>query len=194
MKKKQYQKMNWAEIESIVYSDCSHPFQILGPHTMGKETLLQAFFPYAGSVKVCFDDGTGEELALEEVEEEGFFAVFFPNRKKLTYHYEVLTPSGEVKCVKDPYAFPVPLSDKEAMPFLRGVDDSADQLFAPRETELKSVKGVLFRVYAPNAVRVSVIGPFNRFDGRMNPMEKDDKTGIFTLFLPGIEAGAEYCY
>lgn len=194
MKKKQYQKMNWAEIESIVYSDCSHPFQILGPHTMGKETLLQAFFPYAGSVKVCFDDGTGEELALEEVEEEGFFAVFFPNRKKLSYHYEVLTPSGEVKCVKDPYAFPVPLSDKEAMPFLRGVDDSADQLFAPRETELKSVKGVLFRVYAPNAVRVSVIGPFNRFDGRMNPMEKDDKTGIFTLFLPGIEAGAEYCY
>ena len=89
MKQKQYQKMNWAEIESIIYSDCSHPFEILGPHTVGKEVLLQAFFPYAKKVCVCFSDEPESKLEMEQVEEEGFFAVFFPKRKNLKYHYEI---------------------------------------------------------------------------------------------------------
>lgn len=194
MKQKQYQKMNWAEIESIIYSDCSHPFEILGPHTMGKETLLQAFFPYAKSVKVCFDDKTNDVIEMEEVEEEGFFAVFFPNRKKLSYHYEVTASSGEVLQLQDAYAFPTQLSAKETVAFFKGVDDRADRLFVPKEVINDGVKGVQFSVYAPNAVRVSVIGPFNHFDGRVNPMEKDDKNGIFTLFIPGLSDSTEYCY
>lgn len=194
MKQKQYQQMNWAEIEAIIYSDCSHPFDILGPHKVGKETLIQAFFPYAQSVRVCLEDESKDVYEMEEVEEEGFFAVFLPNRKKLLYHFEVTTASGKIIRVEDPYAIPVSVSGKESVAFLQGVEDCANNLFTPKVTEMNDKSGVLFRVYAPNAVRVSVIGPFNRFDGRMNPMEKDDATGIFTLFVPGLPSDVEYCY
>lgn len=194
MKQKQYQKMNWAEIESIIYSDCSHPFEILGPHITGKETLLQAFFPYAKKVSVCFEDGTNEKIEMEQVEEEGFFAVFFPKRKKLKYYYEVTDSAGNISCLQDPYAFSVSLEKKESMAFLRGTTDRADELFTPAVVKLDGVSGVMFRVFAPNAVRVSVIGPFNQFDGRVNQMEKDDSTGIFSLFLPGSAQETQYCY
>ena len=129
MKQKQYQKMNWAEIESIIYSDCSHPFEILGPHTVGKETLLQAFFPYAKKVFVCFADQTDEKLEMEQVEEEGFFAVFFPKRRNLKYYYEVTDSAGNVSCRQDPYAFPLALDKKEVLPFLRGTMDYADEYY-----------------------------------------------------------------
>ena len=53
--------------------------------------------------------------------------------------------------------------------------------------------GVRFAVWAPNASRVSVIGDFNAWDGRRNPM-RQRSGGIWELFLPGIPVGAIYKY
>ena len=49
-------------------------------------------------------------------------------------------------------------------------------------------EGVYFAVWAPNAIRVSVVGNFNNWDGRayqMNLLE----SGIYELFIPGVRAG-----
>jgi 1,4-alpha-glucan branching enzyme len=54
--------------------------------------------------------------------------------------------------------------------------------------------GVHFAVWAPNAYSVSVVGPFNNWDGRENPMQKDENTGIWTAFVPGIEHWDLYKY
>ena len=45
-----------------------------------------------------------------------------------------------------------------------------------------------------NAVRVSVVGDFNNWDGRIYPMIKDGTTGIFDLFIPDVQAGDCYKY
>jgi 1,4-alpha-glucan branching enzyme len=56
------------------------------------------------------------------------------------------------------------------------------------------VSGVAFAVWAPNARRVSVIGDFNRWDGRVHPMRMLGSSGVWELFVPDIGDGALYKY
>lgn len=56
------------------------------------------------------------------------------------------------------------------------------------------VYGTHFAVWAPNAVRVSVVGDFNCWDGRRHPMMRQGDSGVFSLFIPGIHPGQLYKY
>ena len=58
----------------------------------------------------------------------------------------------------------------------------------------QGVDGVYFAVWAPNAIRVSVVGDFNFWDGRRYPMHRHEKYGIFELFVPGVKPGDVYKY
>ncbi|HUQ55934.1 1,4-alpha-glucan branching protein GlgB, partial [Lentzea sp.] len=46
--------------------------------------------------------------------------------------------------------------------------------------------------WAPNARSVSVVGSFNGWDGRLNPMRSLGSSGIWELFIPDVKAGALY--
>ena len=56
------------------------------------------------------------------------------------------------------------------------------------------VQGVEFAVWAPNALRVSVVGDFNLWDGRRLPMRRLWDSGIFELFVPNLPDGTLYKY
>lgn len=57
------------------------------------------------------------------------------------------------------------------------------------------VRGVYFAVWAPNAVDVSVIGDFNFWNEAQNPMyAREDGSGIWETYIPGLEPGALYKY
>lgn len=53
-------------------------------------------------------------------------------------------------------------------------------------------RGVIFRVWAPNAESVSVVGDFNGWDKTANVMKKDG--GIFELFVKGLKQYDNYKY
>ncbi len=57
---------------------------------------------------------------------------------------------------------------------------------------MDGVNGVAFAVWAPNARRVSVIGDFSGWDGRVFPMRSLGSSGVWELFVPEIGAGALY--
>lgn len=59
---------------------------------------------------------------------------------------------------------------------------------------LQGENGVQFTTWAPNAHRVSVVGDFNNWDGREHPMQKDNNTGLWTVFVPGLEEWTLYKY
>ena len=52
--------------------------------------------------------------------------------------------------------------------------------------------GVVFRVWAPNALTVSVIGPFNDWDNMSNYMYKIDEKGVWELFIEGLGEYTSY--
>jgi 1,4-alpha-glucan branching enzyme len=54
------------------------------------------------------------------------------------------------------------------------------------------VQGVRFAVWAPSAERVSVVGDFNGWDGRVNQMRARGGSGVWEIFIPNLSAGDLY--
>ena len=53
-------------------------------------------------------------------------------------------------------------------------------------------EGVTFRLYAPCADDVSVIGEWNNWDVGANKMHKVDDSGVWEVFIPGLSNYAKY--
>ncbi|MFA5283044.1 MAG: 1,4-alpha-glucan branching protein GlgB [Bacilli bacterium] len=60
--------------------------------------------------------------------------------------------------------------------------------------KIESVKGVIFRLYAPMADDVSVIGDWNSWDAKKNKMIRIDESGVFELFIPNLFNYQSYKY
>ncbi|MBE7547727.1 1,4-alpha-glucan branching protein GlgB [Candidatus Kuenenia sp.] len=62
-------------------------------------------------------------------------------------------------------------------------------------TTFNNVKGVYFAVWAPNAEKVSVIGDFNNWNKTSHHLRaREDSSGIWEGFVPGIGEGTIYRY
>ena len=193
MDNKLYKLMNWPEIESIVYSECDHPQEILGMHPVQGGFLIQAFFPNHSSVSV-YNKTADRYYDMELVDEEGFFALFVPAKAPFSYEYIVKNGSGDEIRLPEVYSY-IPkfwlnLKDK----LLSGVFYDSYKYLGAHFCERKEVLGTEFITYAPGAERVSVIGDFNGWDGRIHQMCKIDECGIFGLFIPGVSIGSLYKY
>ena len=149
--------------------------------------------PDAVAVKLHIE-GRKTAINMEKVDEAGFFAALVSSKKKLSYTYSVEKVNGEVIEYSDPYAFENVTKADSYKAFLAGEEMNAAGIFGAHETIVNGVSGVLFTVWAPKALSVSVVGEFNKYDGRVHIMQRIDDTGVFELFIPGLEAGCEYMY
>ena len=193
MNKNLYGLMNWPEIEGIVYAECDKPKELLGAHVTSKGLLIQIMRPDAVAVKLHIE-GRKTAINMEKVDEAGFFAALVSSKKKLSYTYSVEKVNGEVIEYSDPYAFENVTKADSYKAFLAGEEMNAAGIFGAHERIVNGVSGVLFTVWAPKALSVSVVGEFNKYDGRVHIMQRIDDTGVFELFIPGLEAGCEYMY
>jgi 1,4-alpha-glucan branching enzyme len=66
------------------------------------------------------------------------------------------------------------------------------EVLGARVMEKQGVSGTAFAVWAPNAKRVSLVGDFCTWDGRLLPMRSLGQSGVWELFVPGVGAGALY--
>lgn len=184
--------MNWPEIEGIVYSDVAHPKKLLGQHAVKGGQLIQSFHP--GAVNAYVVERGGSKHKMEQVDEEGFFAVLIPGKNPVDYTLLYEFEDKSVFETEDIYNYPSMLDEKLLKAFTAGNNGKAYELLGAHITKVGGVKGVLFAIWAPNALRVSVVGDFNAWDGRKHQMELNGDSGVFELFIPGIEEGAVYKY
>ena len=192
MDNKLYKLMNWPRIEGVIYSEEDTPHEILGPHAAGRSTLFQTFQPEAESVTLVVD---GEKKKkMEMVDETGFFACLLTGKTPENYVYEVCFKDGEVKNIKDAYCYQYGMDQKDVEKFNAGIHYTVYDKLGAHPMKLQGVDGTFFAVWAPNAVRVSVVGDFNRWDGRVHPMSRNEKSGVFELFIPDVKPGECYKY
>lgn len=192
MNKKLYDLMNWPEIEGIVYSESDSPKSLLGGHVCSEGYLVQVYRPDA--VEVTLNIEGRKSCNMEKVDEGGFFAALISGKKKLSYTLTIEDIKGHKEKYIDPYAFDNISEADVFRSFLSGTSKDAWNILGSHTRTVNGIEGTLFLVWAPSAVRVSVVGAFNHWDGRLNMMEKIPDTGIFELFIPGIAAGTEYNY
>lgn len=196
MDRKLYKMMDWARIEQIVYSEEDNPHDFLGAHYVQGGLLIQCFIPGADACVALVKTATGEKsVKMDMMDEEGFFACLIRSfiKSKFTYKFKV-SIGKETRIIEDPYRFKSMFSDSIQKKFSAGICYDIYDYLGAHTRRADNVKGVNFAVWAPNAMRVSVVGDFNDWDGRCHQMKRLKDSGIFEIFIPGIEEGAIYKY
>ena len=90
------------------------------------------------------------------------------------------------RIIDDPYRLGSPLGDIDRYLIGEGTHLRLYDKLGAHVLDFAGVSGVHFAVWAPNARRVSVIGPFNNWDGRRHPMRRHPANGVWDLFIPGL--------
>lgn len=193
MNNKLYKLMNWPEIEGIIYSEADNPHAVLGPHVTGKNVLFQAFRPDAREAFLLIPSES-KIHKMELVDETGFFACILPGKVPEEYEYEFHFDEGIKERTKDAYRFQYGLKQKDIEKFNAGIHYTIYEMLGAHPMNLKGTEGTFFAVWAPNAIRVSVVGDFNHWDGRIHQMKKNWESGIFELFIPDVKPGDCYKY
>jgi len=189
------------EVLQIVRAEHSDPFHVLGAHPIeveGKRGIaIRAFLPGVQKVWAVRTSDSGADpgavIALERIYPDGFFEAALAGATQIfPYRLRVRFADGSEREFEDPYRFPPVLSDYDLHLLGEGTHYRAYEKLGAHLTAVEGVRGVGFAVWAPNARRVSVVGDFNQWDGRRHPMRVRGSTGIWELFLPGLEDGDIY--
>jgi len=186
-----YDLMDWERIESIVYSDNDAPGKFLGTRVVKNGVLIQAFFPETKEVYVqSIKDKKTYKMFL--VDEAGFYAVLIRNKELFDYKYIVTYQTDITAELYDPYMFDSVFTRLDLQKFNAGMHYHIYEKLGAHLINLNGVWGVNFAVWAPNAVRVSVVGDFNMWDGRRHPMNRLENSGVFELFIPELDENELY--
>lgn len=191
MNKKLYKLMNWPQIEGIIYSEADDPHAVLGAHVVGNSVLVQTFQPGAKSVRLQPLEGD-KSYKMEQADEEGFFALLLPGKTVPAYEYIVESENGSLRKVKDAYNFAPQITRQDTEKFNAGIHYMIYEKLGAHPMKIDGTEGTCFAVWAPNALRVSVTGDFNGWDGRVHQMRRLWDSGIFELFIPDVKEGD--CY
>lgn len=175
----------WALIEGR-HSD---PFSILGPHESGGMTIVRAYLPGAEGVDLIEAASGRVVTPFSIAHPSGLFAAATGSRTP--YRLRIKWPDGE-QITEDPYSFGLLLGELDLHLISEGTHYSLSRTLGAVEMSVDGAAGVRFAVWAPNARRVSVVGDFNAWDGRRNPMRLRQSAGVWELFVPRLAAGERY--
>ena len=184
------------DLERIARVEHSDPHSVLGAHPAtvdGKDgVIVRAFHHDAVHAEVQANGGC---FRLEPAGPKGLFCIFLPGEGlPLPYCVRFHFSDGSTWEHDSPYRFMPTLGEHDLHFLSEGKHYELYGKLGAHLREMEGVAGVSFAVWAPNAIRVSVVGDFNYWDGRLCPMRSMGSSGIWELFVPGLDVGAFYKY
>ncbi|MFH0794340.1 MAG: 1,4-alpha-glucan branching protein GlgB [bacterium] len=182
-------------IKRLLAVEHHDPHNILGPHPAERKgqkgVVVRAFHPEASKVELLLPNS--KPRAMSEQATSGLFEIFLSGESlPLSYQLRFHLTSGEKLERHDPYQFLPTLGEMDLHLISEGRHWRLFDKLGGRLKTTDGVEGVAFAVWAPNARRVSVVGDFNRWDGRIHPMRSLGSSGVWELFIPGVRAGDLY--
>lgn len=177
-----------SELEKIIQARHHNPFSVLGRHDVDGESQVTVYLPYAVDVTLA-----DLQQPMQRLPNSDFFQ-WQGQADLLPQHYRLQWVDNEQQqhSLYDPYCFMPALSDFDLNLFAQGKHWHIYNILGAHPKVVDGIQGVLFAVWAPNAERVSVIGDFNRWDGRCHPMHVHANAGVWELFIPSLSAGQLY--
>lgn len=185
------------DIERLVRVEHPDPHSILGahPHTIkGKAGIVvRAFHPEAIKAEVLIH--RRKPFLMEKCHAGGLFATFIL-RRRLPFPYRIRFTFADGNHWEShaPYRFLPTLGDMDLYLAGEGTHHRLYDRLGAHVCDTEGVSGVSFAVWAPKAKRISVVGDFNNWDGRLFPMRQMGASGIWELFVPELKAGSLYKY
>jgi 1,4-alpha-glucan branching enzyme len=177
-------------LQRVISADCHDPFQVLGLHFLDKgpdgkkAAVIRTFQPHAEAVLLLYDN---QEHPLYKIRDEGLFEIVIPEcSRPFSYQFKASYHNRTSHTFYDPYRFLPQLGDIDLHLFNNGTHYELYNKFGAHQVEIDAISGTIFRVWAPSAKRVSVIGNFNIWDGRVHQMRTLGGSGIWEIFIPGL--------
>lgn len=170
----------------LVEARLHDPHSVLGHHALDQQSACyRAWLPHADEASITLSKGQSEPL----IPAPGFPGLFLwqGSPESLPAHPRVdWTPQGGTGSLQtiDPWSFAPDLPDFDRHLFSEGRHWHAHRMLGAHPTTRDGIDGVRFAVWAPSAERVSIVGDFNRWDGRCHPMTVHPGSGIWELFIP----------
>ena len=174
------------------------PHDVLGMHPYSKGgkrgILVRAFLSDAETCEVVdLSRENGPRYAMKQLDALGFFEVLIEERDAVfPYRLRIEKRNREIRQFYDPYSFLPTVGESDLYLFNQGNEHRIYEKLGAHPRTVSGVPGVSFAVWAPNADRVSVVGNFNGWDGRYLPMRCLGASGVWELFVPGLQSGEVY--
>lgn len=182
--------INSDELYSITESTHQNPHHFLGMHELPDQSIyINAYQPYTKKIEVI-DLDTNDIYPMVSVENTGVFTLEL--KKKINYKFRYTNFENVSWENYDPYSFEPTISDLDMYLFGQGTHYEIYNKLGAHKVTVNGIEGVAFAVWAPNASRVSVIGHFCGWDGRIYPMRLLGNSGIYELFIPGLNTEEIY--
>ncbi|MBL8541893.1 MAG: 1,4-alpha-glucan branching protein GlgB [Betaproteobacteria bacterium] len=173
--------------ERLLEARLHDPYALLGLHARGDRQIVRAFDPHSNALSIETPEGWCPMRRI------GVAGLFEWSGTGLPKHYRLQSQEGDnVRIRHDPYCFAPSLTDHDLYLFNEGRFHQAHRALGAQPMVVDSVAGFRFAVWAPNAERVSVVGDFNRWDGRVHPMVSRGSSGVWELFIPDLPSGSLY--
>ncbi len=185
-----------AELASLEDVRQRAPHSLLGMHRLGDGSgmVARAFAPGAASVEIQPVRGENNPvIKLKRLSKSDVFEGV-TDKAKGVYAYDIVITdaAGKVRRTRDAYSFLPTLGEQDLYLFGKGDERKIYDKLGAQLRVIDGVAGVSFAVWAPHAQRISVVGDFNNWDGRVHMMRMLGASGVWEIFIPGVSAGA--CY
>lgn len=179
-----------SKLNKLMRAEECDPFEVLGRHFENSKPVIRVYLPFCISVTIGIDGP-----AMTRVPNTDIFEYSGP-QELVPSHYQLswTNDNGEKRLEYDPYTFPPSISEYDLHLFAQGEHWHIYRILGAHSVINEGVDGISFAVWAPNAQRVSVISDSNNWDGRRHPMRNLGDSGVWALFIPGIQEGSPYKY